>query len=264
MEAQAMGAIPLTRPLWGLRDNVQHGIMLDGSPAADALMRARYVGELYRLVTQAGLQDRIRQPMMNWARAYHNWERWVDQWESAVLGMPPVVGQFTFQHKHAQGRILNIGCASDPSGFAQRGAVNLDVTRQDPITGQPFPAHVIADARETLPACIGEFDTVILGDILEHMTPDDQRRAIIEASRVLTQGGRLLITCPFDTRAPEIQQAGSQGTEEYAEGVSVFHADRVTREELRADCLSAGLTIEREEVLDYNFADGIGLIARRL
>lgn len=75
LEAQAMGAIPLTRPLWALRDNVQHGIMLDGSPAADALVRARYVGEIYRLVTQPGLQERIRQPMMDWARAYHNWER---------------------------------------------------------------------------------------------------------------------------------------------------------------------------------------------
>lgn len=201
--------------------------------------------------------------MMDWARAYHNWERWVDQWECAVLGLPLVVGQFTFQHKHAQGRILNIGCASDPTGFAQRGAVNLDVTRQDPIMGLPFPAHVVVDVRETLPSCIGEFDTVILGDILEHMIPDDQLRSIYEASRVLTPTGRLLITCPFDTRAPAIQQAGSQGTEEYAEGVSAFHADRVTREGLRAACLSVGLTIEREEVLDYNFADGIGLIARR-
>lgn len=81
MEAQALGAVPLTRPLWALLDNVKHGIMLDGSPTGDTLVRARYVGELLRLATQPTLQEKIRAEMMPWARQHFDWERFVDQWE---------------------------------------------------------------------------------------------------------------------------------------------------------------------------------------
>jgi len=215
------------------------------------------------LTTTPGLQDRIRGPMMAWARSVHNWERWVDQWECALLGRPMVPAQFCFQHKHATGRILNIGCASDPTGFAKRGAVNVDVTAENPTTGEPNAAHVFWDARTPFPAHLGRFDTAILGDILEHMEPGDQAAAIAAAAEVLKPGGRLLITCPFDPREAAEQSPGATGAELYAPGVHAFHGDRVTLEGLRTRCVAAGLTVERDEVLDYNFADGIGVIARK-
>ena len=262
MEAQALGAIPITRPLWALTDNVRHGIWLDGSPAQDPLVRARYVGEIYRLATDLALQDRLRGPMMAWARSYHNWERWVDQWESNVLGFPPLPVQFLFQHKHAVGRILNVGCATDPSRVAHRGAVNRDVVAVNPTNGEPNAAHVICDARRPLPNLLGLFDTVILGDILEHMTGRDQARTIRQASLVLKPGGRVLITVPFDTRKPGEQNPTATGSEEYTHGVGAFHANRVRKRDLYRYCDRAGLRVELEQVIDYNFADGIGLVAR--
>lgn len=263
MEAQALGAIPITRPLWALTDNVRHGIWLDGTPAMDRLVRARYVGEIYRLATTPGLQERLREPMMAWARSYHNWERWVDQWECTLLGLPVVPAQFCFQHKHAQGRILNIGCASDPTGFMRRGAVNVDVAPTSP-TGEPNAAHVLWDARAPFPALLGTFDTAILGDILEHMDGADRAAAIAVAAERLLPGGRLLITCPFDARPVAAQQAGATEAMTYAPGVHAYHEDvGLTPESLVAACHAAGLQVERTETLDYNFADGIGVIARK-
>lgn len=264
MEAQALGAIPLTRPLWALADNVRHGAWIDGSPAMDPLTRARYVKGIYKLATEPGLQERIRGPMMAWARGYHNWERWVDQWECALLGIPPVPAQFCFQHKHARGRILNVGCASDPTGFARRGAVNVDVAAADPTTWEPTAAHVFWDARVPFPLHLGAFDTAILGDILEHMEPGDQAAAVAAAAATLSPGGQLLVTCPFDDRPPNAQRSGATGEEAYAPGVHAYHGGRITAEALRAHCLAAGLVVEREETIDYNFADGVGLIARKL
>lgn len=261
MEAQALGAIPITRPLWALTDNVRHGVWIDGSPAMDALVRARYVGEIYRLTQDLSIQERLRGPMMDWARATHNWERLIDQWECDLLRLPIVPAQFAFQHKYAGGRILNIGCASDPTGFARRGAVNLDVASTDPI-GTPSAAHLFADARRPLPKALGRFECVILGDILEHLRPRDRVRMLKQSAAVLTPTGYLLITCPFDHRPVAVQCEGAEATQEYAPGVTAYHVHRLTRESLIRACLRAGLYVDHEEPIDYNFASGIGLIAR--
>lgn len=263
MEAQALGAIPITRPLWALTDNVQHGVWIDGTPAMDPLVRARYVGEIYRLTQDPGIQERLRGPMMAWARSAHNWERQVDQWECDTLHLPLVPVQFTFQHKHMRGRTLNIGCAGDPSGFARRGATNLDVTAVNPVTQEPHAAHVVWDARKPLPALLGQFDTVILGDILEHCTGRDRARIVRNAAAVLAPGGQVVITCPFDHRPAAVQREGATDGDEYAPGVTAFHVHRLRAVDLKKACHQAGLTVEREEVIDYNFAEGIGVIARR-
>src|SRR5262249_44624336 len=76
MEAQSLGAVPVTRPLWALADNVRHGIFIEGSPTHDPLVRARYVGEIVRLVSDPELQDKIRVSMMSETRSFFNWERW--------------------------------------------------------------------------------------------------------------------------------------------------------------------------------------------
>ncbi|HSZ58559.1 MAG TPA: glycosyltransferase family 4 protein [Tepidisphaeraceae bacterium] len=81
MSAQACGAIPITNPLWALADNVRHGIFINGDPANEPLVMAQYVHEIRRLTSDLSLQEQIRGPMMEWARAKFDWERIVDQYE---------------------------------------------------------------------------------------------------------------------------------------------------------------------------------------
>jgi glycosyltransferase involved in cell wall biosynthesis len=81
MDAQALGAIPITIPFWAVGENVQHGIFIQGDAAADPLTRARFAFELAKLATDPERQEAIRSTMMPWALHHFDWERWVDQWE---------------------------------------------------------------------------------------------------------------------------------------------------------------------------------------
>lgn len=83
MECPALGAIPITNPIWALRHNITNGIIIQGNPDHDLLVRARYAGEVLRLTSDVGLQiqEQIRPGMMAEARARHDWERRVDDLE---------------------------------------------------------------------------------------------------------------------------------------------------------------------------------------
>lgn len=81
MEAQAMGAIPITNPLWAIADNVRHGIFLNGDPANEPLVMSQYAHEIRRLTGDISLQEHIRPGMMKWAREKFDWERVVDNYE---------------------------------------------------------------------------------------------------------------------------------------------------------------------------------------
>lgn len=81
MDAQAMGAIPITNPYWALKDNVKHGVFIEGNPQEDALVRARYVNELARLALDEERQEEVRREMQPWALKTFPWDRFVSQWE---------------------------------------------------------------------------------------------------------------------------------------------------------------------------------------
>lgn len=85
MEAQCMGAIPLTTTVWAEGENTLHGIKLAGDAYNDKLVQARYVGELIRLATNPELQERIRKDMMPEARRRCDWENYVDQWMNEAI-----------------------------------------------------------------------------------------------------------------------------------------------------------------------------------
>lgn len=87
MEAQACGCIPITNPIWATGYNVRHGVMVEGTPN-DPLVKARYVEALVSVAGNADAQERIRGPMMQWAREHFSWERWVDQWEEWMTEVP--------------------------------------------------------------------------------------------------------------------------------------------------------------------------------
>jgi ubiquinone/menaquinone biosynthesis C-methylase UbiE len=79
------------------------------------------------------------------------------------------------QRKLATGKIVNIGCESDPAGFREVGATQVDIDHYD------LPNFVQADAHN-LPFKDDEFDTAVLGDILEHVV--DPVQVLREAGRV--------------------------------------------------------------------------------
>jgi glycosyltransferase involved in cell wall biosynthesis len=85
-EAMAMGAVPITNPIWAVKDKVKHGILIEGNPDVDPLVRNRYVGEVLRLTSDSGikLQEKIRPEMMAWAKHEFSWEKIVSQMESWI------------------------------------------------------------------------------------------------------------------------------------------------------------------------------------
>ena len=81
MEAQAMGAIPITNAVAALKQNVHWGTFVNGDAYGDKLAHARYVGEILRLTSNPLLQERIRVPMMEDARKMFDYENFVTEWE---------------------------------------------------------------------------------------------------------------------------------------------------------------------------------------
>lgn len=262
MEAQALGAIPITAPIWGLKDNVGWGISLEGNVYSDELLQARYVAEIIRLTRNLKMAEAIREPMMRWARMYHNWEHWVDQWEDELAGLPCNTYQFHFQHLHAKGKILNVGCDTDPTGFAQRGATNLDVIPNNP-KGEPNKFHVLHDIRQPLPENLGKFDTIILGDIMEHIELKEWAKTLKNCRKALTKDGQIIITCPNDfTRAPEEQHVNHDWTREYTDGVHAYHYQEITHQEILKQLKLAGLVETLYLPADYSLFEGHHLICQ--
>ena len=78
-EAQAMGAVPVFSPIWAQGENIKYGIGVEGL-SNDPLTIARAASEIVRLALTPGLQEKIREEMMPWARDRFNWERFTTQW----------------------------------------------------------------------------------------------------------------------------------------------------------------------------------------
>lgn len=91
MEAQALGAIPITVPCWALRDNVQYGFILPGDVKEWPVCLARFIGETVRMSLNAGWQEEIRGEMMPWALKQFDWERFVIQWELWAEGAEALI-----------------------------------------------------------------------------------------------------------------------------------------------------------------------------
>jgi glycosyltransferase involved in cell wall biosynthesis len=94
MEAQALGAIPVTNPFWALKDNVMYGSLIDGDPGLNGLTQTRYIEEIIYQMTrpfvpplkkgylQYRRQNSIcREEMMQEALLRFDWEKVVDQYE---------------------------------------------------------------------------------------------------------------------------------------------------------------------------------------
>lgn len=83
MEAQALGAIPVTSDYWALRDNVQWGAKTDGPPQHNNIDRVLTIDYLEAAMRKP--QEFRREEMQQWALETFDWENFVDQWEKFII-----------------------------------------------------------------------------------------------------------------------------------------------------------------------------------
>ncbi|MGD0126618.1 MAG: class I SAM-dependent methyltransferase [Terriglobia bacterium] len=98
--------------------------------------------------------------------------------------------------QYARGRLLDLGCGKVPLYEAYRSYVTENVCidwENTPHKNEYLDAT--CDLTQRLPYDDGEFDTIILSDVLEHIPqPENLWR---EMSRVLKPGGNVLLSVPF-------------------------------------------------------------------
>lgn len=98
-------------------------------------------------------------------------------------------------HERAEGRVLDVGCAD---GWAREVLSHCQYVGLDyPTTALKLymtRPQVYADGAY-LPFSTGTFDTVLLLEVLEHVS--NPERVLAEISRVLKPGGAILISVPF-------------------------------------------------------------------
>jgi hypothetical protein len=97
--------------------------------------------------------------------------------------------------------ILNVGCNEDPGNLKTLDpsiVVNCDLFERDAVMDRPNQVDMLFDcARERWPFENNTASLVVLGDILEHLSPEEIEAALTEARRV---GRRLCVTVPCDDR----------------------------------------------------------------
>lgn len=81
MEAQAYGAIPITNPVWAVGEHTKYGVLIDGDPENEPLVRAKYVLEVVKMMLDPERQEAIREEMMPWAAEEFCWCKFAKQWE---------------------------------------------------------------------------------------------------------------------------------------------------------------------------------------
>lgn len=98
--------------------------------------------------------------------------------------------------KYAKGRLLDLGCGKVPLHHAYRDYVT-DSTCVDWGNSLHKNRHLDheCDLTQPLPFADGEYDTVILSDVLEHIP--EPELLMNEISRVLSPDGVLLLNVPF-------------------------------------------------------------------
>jgi SAM-dependent methyltransferase len=98
--------------------------------------------------------------------------------------------------RYARGKLLDLGCGKVPLFGAYRSYVtdNVCVDWSHSVHATPH-LDFECDLTESLPFHDGEFDTIILSDVLEHIP--EPMRLWTEMARLLTPEGRILMNVPF-------------------------------------------------------------------
>ena len=88
-------------------------------------------------------------------------------------------------------RVLDAGCGEGL--LVEEYRERLQIVGIDPHYQS---AHVQRGSLSALPCADGAFDRAVCLDVLEHLTFDEQPRALAELHRVLAPGGELLVSVP--------------------------------------------------------------------
>lgn len=88
-------------------------------------------------------------------------------------------------------RVLDAGCGEGV--LVDEYAARLRMEGLDPNYSSP---HVTTGSLTALPYADGTFDRALCLDVLEHLTFEEQPRALAELRRVLRPGGELLVSIP--------------------------------------------------------------------
>jgi hypothetical protein len=162
------------------------------------------------------------------------------------------------------GVVLNVGCCDDQAQYPPNSlkpldpqrVINCDISAIDEIYGDPdddtkvtgtklTAAEVLFDAaRDRWPFADKSAGLVVLGDILEHLSPEEILATLTEARRV---SARLCITVPEDTRATNTPERADQFRRGHV------HRTIVTEGLLRGALKAAGWRIVRFVLMpDYD------------
>lgn len=79
MEAQAAGAIPVTRRLAALAETVKFGMLIDGDVQTPDV-QTRYIEKIVSLLQNTAKQEQIRKEMVPWACAAFGWDDVAAEW----------------------------------------------------------------------------------------------------------------------------------------------------------------------------------------
>ena len=101
----------------------------------------------------------------------------------------------------AEGTVVDVGCGAQPyRGLLPAGTryVGLDTENALADFGYSIPDALAIPGDGSWPVKTGEADLVLATETLEHV--DEPDAFLAEAHRLLTSGGRLIITVPFAAR----------------------------------------------------------------
>lgn len=157
---------------------------------------------------------------------------------------------FFVERIHPGDRVLDIGCgigavAFDLADKAGAEVLGVDLSPENIAVAKEWHAHphvnyIVGDVLESLPA--GEFDAVVLSNVLEHLPgrPDFLAR-LAQA----THAQRTLIRVPLferDWRVPLKQELGVEWR------LDSTHETEFTQESFAAEIEAAGFRIEEQEI----------------
>lgn len=96
----------------------------------------------------------------------------------------------------ARGRLIDLGCGSVPLyGLYERYVSEAVCVDWPGSVHGTLHVDIQADLSQPLPFEDGEFDTVVLSDVLEHLP--EPWRLVREIGRILTPGGHAFVNVPF-------------------------------------------------------------------
>jgi hypothetical protein len=166
-----------------------------------------------------------------------------------------MIDRFDFQRGQVRkalleldGVALNVGANEDPANIKsidRERVVNCDLCEHDDVLDRPNRVDVLFDcARDRWPFEDQAAAVVLLGDILEHLTPGEQIVTLTEAKRV---GKRLVVTVPCDERP--------LNNDDYADTFprGAVHRSIVTEPKLRLVLADTGWRIVSFAQADYGF-----------